>query len=226
MKSVIKKVFLTLSIIITLCFIGFSNPIQADPAFVSDCLGEKADTEDCKEESEAEEHSEEKADENDDILSEKVSTGSLIFSFVKTGLALLLILVLIYFLLKFLNKRNKMYNQVKTLENLGGIAVGQNKSIQIVRVGTKAYMIGVGENVQLLQEINDEKVINDLLQDKETPENQMGSLITSVFKSKTNETEPNHSKEQTDFKNLFSNELNKLKENRLKIKNQRKEKED
>lgn len=224
MKIVIKKVFVTLSIIITLCVIAFSNPIQADPAFVTDCLGEKADTEDCKEESEVEEDQE--ADENDDILSEDISTGSLIFGFVKSGLALLLILALIYLLLKFLNKRNKMYKQGKTLENLGGISVGQNKSIQIVRVGTKAYMIGVGENVALLQEINDEEVISDLLHDQETPENQVGNLLTSVFKPRDAKTESAQSKKQSDFKNMFSNELDKLKENRHQVKNQQKEKED
>lgn len=224
MKIVIKKVFVTLSIIITLCVIAFSNPIQADPAFVTDCLGEKADTEDCKEESEVEEDQE--ADENDDILSEDISTGSLIFGFVKSGLALLLILALIYLLLKFLNKRNKMYKQGKTLENLGGISVGQNKSIQIVRVGTKAYMIGVGENVALLQEINDEEVISDLLHDQETPENQVGNLLTSVFKPRDAKTESAQSKKQSDFKHMFTNELDKLKENRHQVKNQQKEKED
>lgn len=81
---------------------------------------------------------------------------SLAISIVKTIVLLGLILFLIYFLLKLLNKKNRLFQQSKTLENLGGISLGQNKSIQVIRVGEKMYLIGVGDNVELLQEVSDE----------------------------------------------------------------------
>lgn len=46
------------------------------------------------------------------------NNGSLLFDLIKMFFALLLVLALIYLLLKFLNKRNKLFQQIKALENL------------------------------------------------------------------------------------------------------------
>ncbi len=77
-----------------------------------------------------------KKDSSDTITTE-MEKDSLAISIVKTIVLLGLILFLIYFLLKLLNKKNRLFQQSKTLENLGGISLGQNKSIQVIRVGEK-----------------------------------------------------------------------------------------
>ncbi len=152
-----------------------------------------------------------------------LNSSSLVFNLIQMVFALFLILALIYLLLKFLNKRNKIFNKVRALENLGGIAVGPSKSIQIVRVGNKLYLIGVGENVQLLEELEDEDLKEEIIKSyQEQPEFKPENIF-SIFQRKSNQED---SESGVDFKNLFSNELEKLKQNRKNLMNKHTEKED
>ena len=155
-----------------------------------------------------------------------LDNSSLVFDLIKMVFALFLILALIYILLKFLNKRNKMFNQVKALENLGGIAVGPSKSIQIVRVGNKLYLVGVGDNVQLLEEIEEDSLKEDIIQSfKEQPELKPENIL-SFFQRKTNQEAAESNNSGVNFKNLFSSELEKLKQNRKNLLTKQTEKED
>lgn len=149
------------------------------------------------------------------------TSGSLVFSIVKTVFALLLVLALIYLLLKFLNKRNKLFSQVKALENLGGISVGQSKSIQVVRIGTKVFLVGVGENVELLQEITDEEVKKDLINKDgfDSNTNSTTHLLPSFLQPKKDKQNG-----ENNFNHLFSKELEKLKKNREIMKQQKEDK--
>ena len=81
---------------------------------------------------------------------EEVSFWGLVIRFL---LALALVVVLIYVLLKLMNKFTSKQGQLNNLENLGGVSVGMNKSVQLVKVGTKVYLLGVGDTVELLTEI-------------------------------------------------------------------------
>ncbi|MGM8214480.1 flagellar biosynthetic protein FliO [Bacillaceae bacterium W0354] len=91
------------------------------------------------------------------------SERSLFLDFVKMIVALVAVLGLIYVLLKFIQKRSQIYQQTRSLENLGGISLGSNKSVQIIRVGDQYYLIGVGEDVQLLATIDDPQTLEDLV---------------------------------------------------------------
>ncbi|WP_412975451.1 flagellar biosynthetic protein FliO [Ornithinibacillus sp. 179-J 7C1 HS] len=163
---------------------------------------------------------------NQQPVSEVSENGSLAFDLVKMVFALFLILALIYLLLKFLSKRNKLFNQVKTLENLGGISVGPSKSIQVIRVGGKLYLIGVGENVQLLEEIVDEGMKEEILSSYQEQADFKPEKILSLFQSKNNQATEKTDNANQNFKNLFSNELEKLKQNRRNLMNKHTEKED
>src|SRR5699024_12724182 len=77
---------------------------------------------------------------NEDSI-ENIQSTSLIFNVIKMIVALLLVLALIYVLLIFIKKRNKLTQQVKVLDNLGGISVGPNKSIQLVRIGDRKSVV-------------------------------------------------------------------------------------
>ncbi|MDT2247325.1 flagellar biosynthetic protein FliO [Paenibacillus larvae] len=37
---------------------------------------------------------------------------------------------------------------------MGGVPLGQNKSIQIVEIGQSLYIVGVGDNIQLLEKVD------------------------------------------------------------------------
>lgn len=157
---------------------------------------------------------------------EDTGNGSIVFNLIQMVFALFLILALIYLLLKFLNKRNKLFTQVKALENLGGIAVGPSKSIQIIRVGSKLYLVGVGENVQLLEEIEDEQLRKEILNSYREQASFKPDNLLSIFQKNSSRSTTTSNSNKNDFKNLFSGELEKLKQNRKNLMNKHTEKED
>ncbi|WP_231889780.1 flagellar biosynthetic protein FliO [Oceanobacillus sp. Castelsardo] len=197
------------------CFLYFTiaSPmdVNASPENVMDCI-------------EAEENCDEEItnvepQENKNILSEDSNQGSVLFDLIKMFFALILVLALIYIVLKFLNQRNKLTPKGKMLENIGGISLGQSKSIQIIRVGPKVYLIGVGDDINLLEEITDEEMKQELINNMNTSNETMISSLLPSFGSSDAKTN-----NKNDFKRLFSNELEKLKQNRNDL--IRKQKED
>lgn len=192
------------------------NTINAEPLNVLDCLD---GDEDCIE---LEGSEEEQTDENERLEIEQFESGSLILNIVKMIFALLLVLVLIYVTIKLLSHRQRLNKRVQSLENLGGISVGNNKSIQVIRVGNKFYLIGVGDNVELLQEITDSDVIDTLQREADVSDDSISSLVTSLFPNKNRKNEQNTNQ----FKQQFEQELSKIKHHRKTLINQHTEKED
>nr|WP_156289075.1 flagellar biosynthetic protein FliO [Oceanobacillus salinisoli] len=209
-----KKIFYFISIYSVLFSLLIPSEIYAAPPNVMDCLEEE---ENC-EEADVQE-AELELNEGDLLTDDTDNNGSLFFDLIKMFFALLLVLALIYIVLKLLNKKNKISQQVKGLENLGGISLGQNKSIQIVRVGPKIYLIGVGENVELLQEITDNDLKNELINNM----NQQSDALTNSILGPFMKNEAKSVNNNKDFKKLFSTELDRLKQNREKMIDKQKE---
>ncbi len=210
----IKKITISICFLLMFLSVPFTTETLAKDANVTDCLKDETKC--------ADDVAPTDLDADGAKDAEIKGNGSLILDLVKMVFALLLILTLIYVLLKFLNKRNKLFQQVRTLENLGGISVGPNKSIQIVRIGPKLYVVGVGENVEMLQEITDEDVKEEIIRGSDVTSRETSSLFTNLFSKKSgNETKP-----KKEFKQLFSSELDKLKKNREKVIDQHIKKED
>ncbi|MEH7122845.1 flagellar biosynthetic protein FliO [Bacillus sp. JJ1532] len=94
-----------------------------------------------------------------------VKVGLNLFDFVKMIFATVFVVGLLYFMLKIINKKSKMYKSSQLVENLGGTALGTNRSVQLIKVGKRILIVGVGENIQLLKEIEDQEEYNQLLTD-------------------------------------------------------------
>ncbi|PZD93335.1 hypothetical protein DNH61_22095 [Paenibacillus sambharensis] len=77
--------------------------------------------------------------------------GSLVWVII----ALLLVIGLIVLFIKFLSGRSRAMGINRSLRTLGGVGLGQNKSMQVVDIGGLLYVVGVGENVTLLDKIDD-----------------------------------------------------------------------
>ena len=88
-----------------------------------------------------------------------ITTGEI----VKTILSLIFVVGLLYLLLKWVKKKSSHLPNSQLLQNLGGISIGPNKSLQLVKVGDSILVLGVGENVQLLKEINEQEVMEDMM---------------------------------------------------------------
>ncbi|EXX91339.1 flagellar protein [Paenibacillus darwinianus] len=86
-----------------------------------------------------------------EIVGSTSMAGSLIWVIV----SLILVIGLIVFVIKFLAGRSRIWGANRSLRSLGGVALGQNKSLQVVDVAGQLYVVGVGEDVRLLDKIED-----------------------------------------------------------------------
>lgn len=128
----------------------------------------------------------------------------------------LLILVMIYALIKFLALRQKKLQPNQAVKLMGGTPLGNNKSLQLVKVGEKVYLIGVGDQVTLIKEFSESDEINNIETDLENQStlftSPLATISTSIVNfskekiSKRMETKPNLS-----FEHLFKQSLNKQK---------------
>lgn len=71
---------------------------------------------------------------------------------IKTGASLILIGILIYGLVRVL-ARARMQPKGGLFQVYGGVSLGPNKSLQLVRMGDSLYLLGVGDNIQLIRRI-------------------------------------------------------------------------
>ncbi|WP_054958679.1 FliO/MopB family protein [Paenibacillus dakarensis] len=74
-------------------------------------------------------------------------------------IVLAIIVTAIIFLIRFLGRKNQGWMQGRSIRTLGAVGIGPNKSIQLVEVGDSIYLIGVGENVSLLDKISDPEAV-------------------------------------------------------------------
>lgn len=89
--------------------------------------------------------------------------GTSAWDLLRIILVLALIIGLIIVVLRFIGKRNRGWWMNRSLRSLGGLSVGPNKSLQIVEWNGRIYVLGVGENVTLLEAITDPELVADLL---------------------------------------------------------------
>ncbi|MCR2805023.1 flagellar biosynthetic protein FliO [Paenibacillus soyae] len=83
------------------------------------------------------------------------SPGELIGNLVWVMVALALVVALILFAIKWLSKRNQLWGGNRSMRSLGGIALGQNSSLQVVDIGGRVYIVGVGQQITLLDKLSD-----------------------------------------------------------------------
>lgn len=142
---------------------------------------------------------------------------------------LALIIGLIYILLKLFNRSSYFNKQSDVLVNLGGISLGTGKSVQMLKVGEKIYLVGVGDDISILTEITDESIKQQLL-DRQQSSNLSAQSFLEQFnfkdklkKSKSTEEQETDPLEKRDFAALFKGELESMQEKRAKIRDKSKE---
>jgi flagellar protein FliO/FliZ len=170
-------------------------------------------------ESEMEDRSDTKADvPPTDPTTQKESVGTSAGDYIKTLFALLFVIGLLFGLLKFVNRKNKLYDKSRFMKNMGGISLGQQKSIQLVVIGEAYYLIGVGDDIRLLKEITDPEEINKLIEfyntdTTDSPTGMLNQLLVKVA-GKSKKSPYENSGESTDFSNLFKSRIEEMKEER------------
>lgn len=139
------------------------------------------------------------------------------FDYIKVLFALVFVLALLLFVLRFLNKKNVTYQQSSGIQNLGGISVGPQKSVQVIKVGSTILIVGVGEDVQVLSSVNDESEVERIIQsfDLNNNNDQTKPHLFELF-NKFNGKKATHTTNNTDqkFGQVFDRKLSELKRER------------
>ncbi|MCP1158067.1 MULTISPECIES: flagellar biosynthetic protein FliO [Bacillus] len=133
---------------------------------------------------------------------------------------------LLYFLLKFINKKSRTYKSSQLVENLGGASLGASKSIQIIKVGRQLLVVGVGDNIQLLKEIDDEEEYHQIINDYNNKMEQLvqpSDIVTKVIQRAKAARTANAAKSKSaegsngDFQSVLKGQLEELSRERRKI---------
>jgi flagellar protein FliO/FliZ len=142
--------------------------------------------------------------------------GITVWEFLRMIFATIFVVALLYILLKFINKKSKSYQKANSVENLGGTSLGANRSVQLVKVGGRILVIGVGENIQLLKEIDDPEEYEQLLKDHNDKIDQMiqpGEFATKL----KNKWLKKSGSETASFSAEFKNQLDQMSDRRKKL---------
>nr|WP_295970434.1 flagellar biosynthetic protein FliO [uncultured Bacillus sp.] len=144
--------------------------------------------------------------------------GLTIWDFIKMILATIFVVALLYLVLKFMNKKSTMLKNSQLMDNLGGVPLGANRSVQMIRIGKRLFIVGVGENVQLLKEIEDVEEYNQILSEYNQkldqlvqPNELMAKIKKKVLKHQ------NHKESAPLFQSMLQQQLNELAKERKKI---------
>ncbi|MGG3451323.1 flagellar biosynthetic protein FliO [Domibacillus aminovorans] len=153
-----------------------------------------------------------KTDADSKTASEPVGIGFL--DVVRMVGALVFVVALLYFLLRFINKKSRSYQENHTVRHLGGTALGGSRSVQVVKVGSRVLILGVGENVGLLKEIEDEEERNELLARYEGQLDTMMQPSDIINRMKSQVERKKQTTGSSDFKQELERKMADLKKSR------------
>lgn len=165
--------------------------------------------------------SDKKSENNSPEINETTENESTFFMLVKLVFMLGIVLAILFFVLRFIQKKSVSFQDGKNLQSLGGIGVGQNRSVQLIRTGNSVLVVGVGDTVTLLKEITNEDEVKMMLEQR--PSQQVSSVANQLKSRWLNREESSQkadeaSKDQTvNFKNLLASLTNERKEQRKEI---------
>jgi flagellar protein FliO/FliZ len=157
------------------------------------------------------------AKQSGEAQAQEAQVGVSFLDFVRMILATVFVAALIYFLLKFINKKSMSYKSSQLVENLGGTSLGANRSVQIVKAGNRLLIVGVGENIQLLREIDDPEEYDQVIQEYNNKMEQLiqpSDIVTKLLKrAKKDGSDP----QSSDFSALLKSQLNDMASGRKKM---------
>ena len=148
--------------------------------------------------------------ENEMDLKQTTSGADIIWNFIKVIFALGFIIVLIYLLIKFLSRKTSNFDSPRKLRIIAGIGLSPQKSLQVVEVGHKLYILGVGQDVNVLDKVEHPEEVAELIQSLDLSGydqqfmNTWKERFSQLFKKKTVTSEDLDIEE---YKKLFQTQL-------------------
>ncbi|WP_166639244.1 flagellar biosynthetic protein FliO [Aureibacillus halotolerans] len=185
----LKKVAAIVFIASIVAMYGLPHSANASEPTVSDLYQQPAEND----ESASEETTTQNDVENDGSIdalpgTEEVASDneSLVFDALRAFLALAAVIALLYLILMLVKKRQSALQAKGGLQSISGLPLGQQRSIQVVKAGSKILVVGVGQQVELLAEINDPEDIRFFMEQQEGSEDESftASFTTKLEKLK------------------------------------------
>ncbi len=209
------KLFFKVLLLVLVALLGSNHGAFAEQFnSIKDCLEDESK---CSEDQlkEVENNEETAADNNENTP----TVGLTFWDFIKMIFATIFVIALLYAVLKFINKRSRSFSSNQLVENLGGTALGTNRSIQIVKIGNRVLVVGVGEDVKLLKEIDDEDEARQIITDYNNRMDQLvqpSDIVTKLIE-RTRNIKQGTSKEETSFSSTLKTQLEELSKGRKKL---------
>ncbi len=208
--------FMKVLLLLFIVLVGAGTSVHAEQLnSVKDCIEHP---ESCSEKDQA--SKQDKADHNQNDVS---TVGLTAWDFAKMIFATLFVIALLYFLLKFINKKSHGYKESQIIQNIGGTSLGANRSVQMVKVGERVLIIGVGENIQLLKEIEDEEEARQIILDYNNKMEQLMSpsdIVTKLIKRTSTLNNKKNEKENSAFPSILKKQLDTITKERKKLLNE------
>lgn len=138
-------------------------------------------------------------------------------SFVWLMVALAIVITLIILLIKWLSKRSRAWGVNRSMRSLGGVALGQNSSLQVVEIAGRIYVVGVGESITLIDKLDDPQQVADVIaaldKDSSTGAWAPAELATLVGKWRNRKNESGRGQDETNdassaFQQMLQSKLN------------------
>lgn len=85
-------------------------------------------------------------------------TVSTVGTLVKVVLSLVVVIGGFLVLMRWLNARTQGVKTAQHMKHLGGVPLGKDRSVQLVKLGDQVYVLGVGESIQLIDRIDAESI--------------------------------------------------------------------
>jgi flagellar protein FliO/FliZ len=133
---------------------------------------------------------------------------------------LVLIIAAILLLLRFVARRGRGWWANHAMRHLGGMSLGPNKSMQIVEWNGRIYILGVGENVTLLEVIHDPETVARLLAMAENAETLRAPVWPDWLRRIARRPAPGSEGGETDgspFEQSLQRRLRELSERRARV---------
>jgi flagellar protein FliO/FliZ len=152
-------------------------------------------------------------------MEETVNVGLTFWDFLKMIFASIFVIALLYAILKFINKKSRSFSSNQLVENLGGTPLGTNRSIQIVKIGKRVLIVGVGEDVKLIKEIEDEEEARQIIEDYNNRMDQLvqpSDIVTKLIE-RTRNMKQGKSGEEVSFSSTLKAQLEEISKGRKKL---------
>lgn len=149
------------------------------------------------------------------------SSFSYFVNFVWVLFVLLVIIGCIVVLIKFLSQKNRAWQSTQGMDVLSVITVAPGKSLQLIEVGHSLYLIGVGEDIRLMQKIDSVEEIAAikarLMVENERQPFPLSNLFRRRSSSRRREQHDAVPAESTSFEELFAKQMNQVSERNRRI---------